>query len=276
MGERVTGIGENAQAVWKMGGRRTATEAGLIAAGLETRIGEVASAIEEKNLVDIVYMEYNQELLNLTEPMKFRILGRRGAEFRTIEKSGILHKGAFDVKPVGSKFFANRAMATNQYLQGIQTIANVPPFQPLTDMREVLKQMWIMLGQKNPERLMLDDAATDYRVPPEMENLLLNAGHPLEIGNQDNDQEHIQVHTMQMDGGDYPPENRPAYEEHIAKHDQRIQAMQQSGSMTQFSLPQTEANVMGAPFQTFGGARMPAGPGMEGAEPGPQAPPQTF
>lgn len=272
VGERLTNISENAQGVARIGGRRTATEAGLIAAGLETGIGEIASSIEDKSMADIVYLTYNQEILNLTRAAKFRILGRKGAAFRTIERDGILHRGSFDVRPLGSKFFANKVMQVNQFMQGIELTGKVPHFQQIANWEELYKRMWIHLGEKNPERLTLDNSANDYRVPPEMENLLLAAGHVLELGNQDNDQEHIPVHTQEMDTGNYPLENRPAYEEHIEKHNQRILAMEQSGSVTQMApspemgmegeggggeLPTEEANVIGDPFQNFGGMRTP-------------------
>jgi len=268
LGERLTNISENAQGVAPKGGRRTATEAGLIAAGLETGVGEIASSIEDKNMADIVYLTYNQEILNLTKAAKFRILGRKGSAFRTVERDGILHKGSFDVRPLGSRFFANKVMQVNQFMQGIELSGKTPQFQQIANWEELYKRMWIHLGEKNPERLTLDSSANDYRVPPEMENILLAAGHVLELGNQDNDEEHIPVHEQDMDRGDYPPENRPAYEEHIGKHNQRIMAMQQSGSVTQMApspemggegeeLPTEEANVIGDPFQTFGGARPP-------------------
>ncbi len=274
MGERLTNISENAQGVARIGGRRTATEASMIAAGLETGIGEIASSIEEKNIADIVYLDYNQEILNLTDPAKFRILGRKGVEFRTADREGILFKGSFDVRPLGSKFFANKVMATSQLLQGVQTTAQVPQLAQITDFKVLHKRMWTALGDKNPEVLLLDNSKTDYRVPPEMENLLLAAGHMLEIGNYDNDQEHIAIHTQAMDTGDYPPENRIPFEAHIEKHNQRIVQMQQSGSMVQQGgqeqglqqLPEMEGGpralseeqnqTMGIPFQDYGGNRV--------------------
>lgn len=267
LGERLTNISENAQGVAPKGGRRTATEAGLIAAGLETGVGEIASAIEDKNMADIVYLVYNQEILNLTKAAKFRILGRKGAAFRTIERDGILHMGSFDVRPLGSRYFANKVMQVNQYMQGIEIVGRVPQFGQLAHWQELYDRMWTHLGEKNPERLRIDGSANDYRVPPEMENMLLAGGHVLELGNQDNDQEHIPVHTEAMDATDYPPENREAFEEHIEKHNQRIMAMEQSGSVTQMApggpemggegegLPTEESNVIADPFQTFGGRR---------------------
>lgn len=270
LGERLTNISENAQGVAPKGGRRTATEAGLIAAGLETGVGEIASSIEDKNIADIVYLTYNQEILNLTKAAKFRILGRKGAAFRTIERDGILHRGSFDVRPLGSKFFANKVMQVNQFMQGIDLTGKTPHFQQIANWEELYKRMWTHLGEKNPERLTQDGSANDYRVPPEMENMLLTAGHVLELGNQDNDQEHIPIHTQAMDATDYPPENREAFEEHIEKHNQRILAMEQGGSVTQMApspevgaegggaeLPTEEANVIADPFQTFGGMRTP-------------------
>lgn len=266
LGERLTNISENAQGVAPKGGRRTATEAGLIAAGLETGIGEIASSIEDKNMADIVYLTYNQEILNLTKAAKFRILGRKGAAFRTIERDGILHRGSFDVRPLGSKYFANKVMQVNQYMQGVDITGKIPQFSQIANWQELYKRMWTHLGEKNPERLTVDDSANDYLVPPEMENMLLAAGHVLELGNQDNDEEHIASHTQAMDTTDYSPENRAAFEEHNEKHNQRIMAMEQSGSVTQMApsgpeggseMPTEEANVIADPFQTFGGMRTP-------------------
>ncbi len=271
--ERVTGIAENAQAVWRLGGRRTATEAGLIAQGLETRLGEIGAAIEEKNLVDIVHMVYNQNQLNLTDEVKFRILGKRGWEYRKIDKQSILHKGAFDVKPVGSKFAADKAMHINQFLQAVNIVAANPVFLQMTNKEELLKQIWTKLGQKDAERYLLDQSATDYRVPPEMENMLMASGERIEPGNQDNDTEHIASHTEFMETGQYPPENRFAFEEHIVKHQQRQMAMEQAGRNVQ-PLPQAPENVLGQPYQMFGGMRTPAGGGVEGGTPSPQGSPQ--
>lgn len=272
MMERISGVSENVQGVWRVGGRRTATEADQVQQGTSLRFGEIIRSIEQKNITDAVYQIYNLEQLNLTEEVKFRILGKEGAEYKIIGKENIFHNGAFDVRPIGSRYETNRTIKTNQFLQAVGIVGQNPAFAQMSDMKEVLKQIWVRLGEKDPERFILDDSRTDYKIPPEIENTaFLAKGQQIEPGNRDDDGEHIAVHEqfIQQNATNFPVENLPLFEEHIQMHQQRLEALQQGKGQGQ--LPQTPGNVLAQPFQTFGGRRTPEGGGMEGT-PSPQEP----
>jgi len=256
MTERTSGVSENRQSVYRQG-RRTATEAGLVSEGSDTRLGEIASAFEDKNLVDVVYMDYNLELQFLTEAAKYRILGKAGYEFKKVGRMDILHQGAFDVRPIGTKFFGNKQLKDNQFLQAAGIAAGNPLFAQMTEASAVLKEMWSRSGVKDPERFIRDLSATGYKIPVEIENeIILATGHDLEPGDFDDDAEHIASHTEFMQSGDYSPENAIFFQRHIAKHTQRQQMLKSGGQQT---LPQEGANVLGQPYQQFGGFRVPGG-----------------
>lgn len=264
--ERTTRISQNAQAV-RAQGRRTATEAGLVAEGMEVSIGGVASRFEERNLVDIVNMDYNLELQHLTEQMKYRILGPKGYEFKVVGRGDILHKGAFDVRPVGTKFAMNKQLKNSQWLHWAQMVSANPMFAQATEVQEVLREGWSRSGEQDPERFIKDLSDTDYMIPPKMENeMFLARGQSLKPGNRDNDDEHIASHTEFRDTGAYPHQFTPLFDEHIEMHEAR---KQQAESMKsgQGNIPQSPENVMGQGFQNFGGPRIPGG--GEGGTPSP-------
>lgn len=266
MAERVSGVSENAMGMWRIGGRRTAQEAGIVAAGTETRIGEVASRFEEKNITDIVNMDYNLELQFLTKPQKYRILGKKGFEFKTAGKLDILHKGSFDIRPIGTKFFGNKQFKDNQFLQMMNAVGANPAFMQISDAQAILKEGWHRVGEKDPERFLRDMSTTDYKIPPEIENQMMARGEILDPGNYDDDMEHINSHSNFLESGDCPGEYTHLVEEHGTKHQQRYEALQKGGKGVQ--LPQSEENILGQPSQMYGGQRVPGG----GEGVGPMAP----
>jgi len=266
--EKVTRISENAMASFRQG-RRTATEAGLVAQGTETMIGDVSTRFEERNIVDIVNMTYNLNLLHLTDARKYRILGRKGYEFKKTGRMDILHRASFDVRPVGTKFFGNKQLRDNQFLHAAQIVSGNPAFLQISEIPAVLREIWSRAGVKDPDKFIKDTSDTDYSIPPELENeVILGAGHSLKPGNHDIHSDHIPKHEEHMNTGDYPPKNRPFFEEHIALHNQaeeQLQAVSQGGGV---NIPQSPENVMGDPFQNFGGMRIPGG--GEGGTPSPE------
>ena len=266
--EKVTRISENAMASYRQG-RRTATEAGLVAQGTETMIGDISAKFEERNIVDIVNMTYNQNLQHLTDALKYRILGKAGYEFKKTGRMDIFHNGSFDVRPVGTKFSANKQLKDNQFLQTAQIVSGNPVFVQLSEMQVVLRELWTRSGVKDPEEFIKDMSDTDYSIPPEIENEnILGAGHSLKPGNNDVHSDHIPKHTEYMESGDYDPQNKVFFEEHIALHNQaeeQLRAVSQGGGA---NLPQSPENVMGASFQQFGGMRTPGG--GEGGTPSPE------
>lgn len=269
MTEKVTRISENSMAAFRQG-RRTATEAGMVAQGTETMIGDVSGRFEERNIVDIVNMTYNLNLQHLTDARKYRILGRKGYEFKKTGRMDILHQGSFDVRPIGTKFFGNKQLKDNQFLQTAQIVSGNPAFLQMSEMSVILREMWTRSGVKDPDQFIKDMSDTDYSIPPEIENeMILATGHSLKPGNHDVHTDHIPIHTEYMESnGDYDPQNRVFFEEHIALHQQaeeQLQAVSQGGGV---NLPQSPENVMGAPFQQFGGMRTPGG--GEGGAPSPE------
>lgn len=259
MVERISGVGENRQGAWREGGRRTATEAGLVAEGGDLRLGNIARRIEENNIVDVVNLVYNLEQQHLTEETKYRILGKAGVEFRKITREHFLFKGSFDIIPVGSRYESNRLAKTNQYLQGVQIVGGNQIFMQITNAEEVLKNMWSELGIKDPERFLLNRSKTDYQIPPNMENILLANGHAIQPGNRDNHGEHIPIHQAHMESGKVPLGNEVFFEDHIDLHEQAEEQMKQAGKQMPSGLPTTQANMLGQPFQTAGGMRTPSG-----------------
>lgn len=266
MTEKVTRVSENAMAAFRQG-RRTATEAGLVAQGTETMIGDVSTRFEDRNIVDIVNMTYNLNLQHLTDALKYRILGKAGYEFKKTGRLDILHKGAFDIRPVGTKFFGNKQLKDNQFLQATQIVSQNPAFMQLSEMSVILREIWSRAGEKDPDRFIKDTSDTDYMIPPEIENeVILGAGHSLKPGNKDVHPDHIAQHTEYMETGDYPPEFRPLFEEHIGLHSQAEEQMSTVGGQPSANIPQSPENVMGQPFQTAGGMRVHGG-GVEGGTP---------
>jgi hypothetical protein len=264
--ERTVGISENALAVYRTG-RRTATEAGLVAQGTETRMGNIASKFENRNLVDIAMMDYNLELQNLTDPARYRILGPKGYEFRSTDREGILHKGSFDVKPIGTLMFGNKQMKDNKFLQTASLVVGNPMMAQSSDLTAILRELWTRAEVKDPDRFIRDISATDYVIPPEMENeMILGIGQHLKPGNNDNDEEHIRSHTDFMERGDYPKEYKPVFEEHISLHEQRAAQMKSGGGA---NIPTAPENILGQQFQNFGGLRVPGEGSPEGMTPGP-------
>jgi len=264
MTERISGIGDTMQGVWRQGGRRTATEVAEVAEGGAGRVGEIAREIEEKNIVDIVYLVYNQEQLNLTEEVRYRILGKQGYEYRKVRKEDIFHKGAFDVKPVGSKFEANRTVRINQFLQAVGIIAQNPIFMQNTDTDELQKAIWSRLGEKDPERFILNADKTDYLIPPEMENVILASGSELQPGSRDKHEEHILSHREYTERSEFmslSPEIQDNFEKHIHAHEEQMQAMQQAGQQKRPGMPTEGGNILGQPFDQAmaGGLQSPAG-----------------
>jgi len=273
MMERISMVGDTMQGIWRQGGRRTATEASQVAEGGASRIGEVAREIEEKNIVDIVYMVYNQEQLHLTEEVKYRILGKHGYEYFKSRKEDIFHKGAFDVRPIGSRYEANRVVKDNQFLQTVSIVSQNPAFMQITDAREVLKKLW-SIREKDPERFILDGDKTDYSIPPEMENIILTGGSDLEPGNRDKHEEHIPIHRGYTERPEFiklPVGIQDNFERHIQAHEQAIEAMEQVGKQGQTALPNEPGNVLGQPFDKAqaGGLQSPAGGRPGGGMPAP-------
>jgi hypothetical protein len=277
MVERIVGFGETQMGTWRGGGRRTATEADYVAEGANTRLGEIAREIEEKNIVDVVYFDYNLEQMYLSTEAQFRIMGRHGVDFRRFAKKDILHRGAFDIIPVGSRYEINRSLKTNQFLQGLDRLNQNQFFQQIADHKEVYKAMWSRLGEKDPDRFIMDESENNMMIPPDMENILLGAGHDLSIGNRDNHAQHIAIHTTYYSVGEtsqVPPENIPKFEAHIALH-QQAQTMLVQGANAPTGtppggMPEEKGNILAQPFdQTYaGGTRTPASPEVAGNMPG--------
>lgn len=268
MAERISGIADPMQGTFTPG-RKTATEVDLVMQGGATRISEIAKEIETKNMVDVVYMVYNEEQIHLTEEVKYRILGKYGYEYKKIRKGDIFHKGAFDVRPVGTSFEANRTVKTNQFLQAVGIVSQNPAFMQMTDSRELLQQIWSRLGEKDSKRFLLDGDKADYSIPPEMENVILESGSELQPNNRDSDEEHIPVHREHTESPEFinlPPEIQDNFEKHIGAHEERREAMQQVGKQGQTGLPTEPGNVLGQPFDQAmsGGLRTPAGGRPEG------------
>lgn len=276
MVERHTGVGENRMGVHRAGGRRTAFEADLVAKGGDTRLGKIARTIEQNNLTDIVMMDYNLEQLYLTDEVRYRILGKHGVDWRTITRKSICHKGSFDIKPVGTTQEASRTLRLNQFLQSFQMVIKSEALMQLHDLQELSEQLWARMGEKDPKRFLKTDDKLNYKIPPDIENILLIEGHELGIGNYDNDKEHLGVMEAFEAGGNLanvPPENVDKFNRHRELHQQRMQSMEQGQG--QKTLPQAESNVLAQPFDKAlgGGMRTPAGeeelaniPGVGGGE----------
>lgn len=132
------------------------------------------------------------------------------------------------------------AQQIQQMIAGMNVIRSIPP-QQLGGLTLNLAPLLEDLGEKvfGPRLApqILIDERDKMTVAPEIENMMLTAGHPVEVHPGDNDPQHLQAHILGARQAVQQGLPLEAFREHIIKHQKALAEKAQAAQPPQAALP---------------------------------------
>lgn len=207
------------------GGDTTATEAQIAAANVEARTRLMALGGELTYATEVARFFHSRRQQFLEDQEEFRILGSKGTEYTRMGPEEI--QGEYDFVVAGTNLYASKDVLRQQLQQAISIIKGDPLLLELTDMPEVMEELWKMFDFQNPQRFLRPPR--ERQDDPRKENIILLAGEPEAVEATDDHEAHMQTHRQGFAGAVQSGNEKAlqAFQDHMQQH-QRYLSQQQA------------------------------------------------
>lgn len=207
-----------------LAGRKAATHIQAIQQEYSIPVIEMCQNIELDVFNPWLKMAYVRNQQFVEDEEVFMVTGKRGVKYFERLRPEML-VGDYNFYWKGSSQSTNIHVKTQQKFQFLQSAA---PLQPLLaqegvklGVSKILRSIWTEgLGFDGGD-LVIEEAAQDRGIDPQIENVLLNLGKYVPISTLDDHKMHIQVHSQALQQLD--PYAVPLAQRHIQEHNFALQ-----------------------------------------------------
>lgn len=222
-------------------GGKTATGATIAQENLQARLRLQALQGELTYATEIARKFHARRQQFLSEDGEvFRILGAKGPEYPRMTREDIA--GEYDFITAGQHLHVSADVMRQQFEQALAIIGGNPAFMQMTNLWEVLREMWNMFDIPRVDRFM--NPPQGDTVSPDVENMVLRHGEWIKVNVMDQHEEHLQSHqqAMMQAGSE---EGMDMFSKHIQEHQKMLKTQQQAAPP-----PQEQPGMQGGQGQT--------------------------
>lgn len=227
-------------------------------------VDEQISILEEEILGPLLQWFYELDVQFRNEPLRVSTWGEEAQKIRREEIPVFEEMGDLEFMWMASEVEKN-VQKVQQQVSAMNLLANVPP-QALDgkklDLGPIIQNLVESVFGPRMSGRILKSVQDQLSVPPQTENMMMYAMHPVQVHPMDNDVEHIQVHMqgLQEVGGGHEA-LASLFESHIQEHEGAIQQKQAAMAPPRGNKPGGPPGVPrpGAQITPLKGPQNPAG-----------------